>query len=138
MHISPSGIVLSPHPGPGQFCITFPLFLPPSLSFSLLSSLSPSLPLSPPFPPPPPPPPPPPSAVQVTVQCISHMRQLFCFLKVSVLTFALYCVALSPQMCESYQYVYADGAVHTHAVILIQVACFGALHTMLKGAYNSG
>jgi hypothetical protein len=31
-----------------------------------------------------------------------------------------------------------DGAVHTQAVILIQVACFGALHRMLKGAYNSG
>lgn len=32
----------------------------------------------------------------------------------------------------------ADGEVHTQAVILIQVAFFGALHRMLKGAYNSG
>ncbi|CAI8040538.1 hypothetical protein GBAR_LOCUS22576 [Geodia barretti] len=31
-----------------------------------------------------------------------------------------------------------DGAVHTQAVILMQLAFFGALHRMLKGAYNSG
>lgn len=30
------------------------------------------------------------------------------------------------------------GAVHTHITILVQVAFYGALHRMLKGAYNSG
>jgi len=32
----------------------------------------------------------------------------------------------------------SDGAVYTHAVILVRVALYGALHRMLKGAYNSG
>lgn len=35
-------------------------------------------------------------------------------------------------------YIFIDGAVYTQALILIQVAFFGALHRMLKGAYNSG
>ena len=30
------------------------------------------------------------------------------------------------------------GVVHTHTTILVQVAFYGALHRMLKGAYNSG
>ena len=30
------------------------------------------------------------------------------------------------------------GAVHTRATIIVQLATFGALHRMLKGAYNSG
>ena len=31
-----------------------------------------------------------------------------------------------------------DGATHTKMTILIQVAFYGAMHKMLKGAYNSG
>ena len=35
-------------------------------------------------------------------------------------------------------YNVVGGVVHTHATILVQVAFYGALHKMLKGAYNSG
>jgi len=35
-------------------------------------------------------------------------------------------------------YNVVGGVVHTHATILVQVAFYGALHRMLKGAYNSG
>ncbi len=32
----------------------------------------------------------------------------------------------------------SDGMVYTRAVIIVRVALYGALHRMLKGAYNSG
>ena len=31
-----------------------------------------------------------------------------------------------------------DGELYTHATIILRVAFLGALHRMLKGAYNSG
>jgi hypothetical protein len=34
--------------------------------------------------------------------------------------------------------LFTGGAIHTHTTILVRVALYGALHKILKGAYNSG
>ena len=39
---------------------------------------------------------------------------------------------------DIYRLLFSDSEVHTKMTVLIQVAFYGAMHKMLKGAYNSG
>ena len=44
----------------------------------------------------------------------------------------------SPLLLVIHIYLFSGGALHTKAVIIVQVAFYGGLHTLVKGAYNSG
>ena len=54
------------------------------------------------------------------------------------ITHSRYAILYKTKCWTAYNTLSIGGVMHTEMVILMQVAVFGALHRMLKGAYNSG